>query len=35
METVEEMRDLPAIVAQTAISKEVDVIVLRRGERES
>ncbi len=32
---VEQMRDLPIIVAETAVDKEVDVIVLRKGERQT
>ncbi len=32
---VAEMRDLPIIVAETAVEKEVDVIVLRKGERKT
>jgi len=32
---VEEMRDLPIIVADTAVEKEVDVLVLRKGEKQT
>ena len=32
---VEQMRDLPIIVAETAVDKEVDVVVLRKGERQT
>jgi len=33
--TVAEMRDLPIIVADTAVEKEVDVLVLRKGKKET
>ncbi len=33
--TVSEMRDLPIIVADTAVEKEVDVLVLRKGEKKT
>lgn len=33
--TVEEMRDLPIIVADTAVEKEVEVLVLRKGEKQT
>ncbi len=33
--TVEEMRDLPIIVADTAVEKEVDVLVLRKGKKQT
>jgi len=29
------MRDLPIIVADTAVEKEVDVLVLRKGEKQT
>ena len=32
---VPEMRDLPRIVAETAVGKEVDVVVIRKGEEKS
>ncbi|MEM0898815.1 MAG: Do family serine endopeptidase [Pseudomonadota bacterium] len=32
---IDEMRELPRIVAETAVGKEVDVLVVRRGERET
>lgn len=32
---VDEMRDLPIIVADTAVEKEVDVLVLRKGEKQT
>lgn len=32
---VEQMRDLPIIVADTAVEKEVDVLVLRKGEKQT
>lgn len=32
---VAEMRDLPIIVAETAVEKEVDVVVFRKGQRET
>lgn len=32
---VEEMRDLPIIVADTAVEKEVEVLVLRKGEKQT
>jgi len=34
-QTVAEMRDLPLIVAETAVEKEVDVLVLRKGNKET
>lgn len=33
--TVEQMRDLPIIVADTAVEKEVDVLVLRKGKKQT
>ena len=32
---IETMRELPRIVAETAVGKEVDVVVIRKGERET
>ena len=32
---VEEMRDLPRIVAESPVGKEVDVVIIRRGEEET
>jgi serine protease Do len=33
--TIDEMRDLPRIVADTAVGKEVDVVIMRKGEEQT